>query len=55
MKGCHIGEGATIVDSILGQHVRVESGASITNCVVGDGQIISTGDSVDSVLLPSPE
>jgi len=41
--GCEIERGATVERSVLWKYVRVESGARLTECVVGDGVIIPSG------------
>jgi len=41
--GCEIESGATVERSILWKRVRVERGARLTECVVGDGAIIPSG------------
>jgi len=41
--GCEIESGATVERSVLWKRVRVERGARLTECVVGDGVIIPSG------------
>ncbi|MGH9753658.1 MAG: hypothetical protein ACREA2_12820, partial [Blastocatellia bacterium] len=41
--GCEIESGATVERSILWKRARVERGARLTECVVGDGVIIPSG------------
>jgi len=41
--GCEIGGGATVERSVLWKRVRVERGARLTECVVGDDVIIPSG------------
>src|SRR5262245_4428300 len=41
--GCEIGGGATVKRSVLWKRVRVERGARLTECVVGDDVIIPSG------------
>ncbi len=42
-EGCEIEAGASVVDSILWKRVRVERGASLIECVVGDDVVIPSG------------
>lgn len=42
-KGCEIESGATVERSVLWRRVRVESGARLTECVVGDDVLIPAG------------
>jgi NDP-sugar pyrophosphorylase family protein len=41
--GCEIGGGATVERSVLWKRVRVERGARLTECVIGDDVIIPSG------------
>jgi len=41
--GCEIESGATVERSVLWKRVRVERGARLTECVIGDGVIIPSG------------
>jgi len=54
MRGSRIGAGAVVRDSIVGAGVTVGTGAALTAlCVIGDGQTIEAGVSLEGSRLPS--
>ena len=54
MSGCRISSGAVVRDSILGVGATVGTGAALTAlCVIGDGQAIDAGVSLEGARLPS--
>jgi NDP-sugar pyrophosphorylase family protein len=44
MDGCVLGEGAVVLDSVIGRDVKVHANARLERCVVGDGASISAGE-----------
>ena len=54
-EGCRISSGAQIENSVLWQRVRVESGAHLTECIVGDGVCIPAGAEFKRVAIVRAE
>ncbi len=50
-EGCAIERGATVSNSILWKRVRVEAGASLTDCVVGDDVVIPSGARFERAVI----
>ncbi len=50
-EGCQIADSAEIARSVLWKRVRVESGARLTNCVVGDDVTIPAGAEFDHAVI----
>lgn len=53
-EGCEIAAGAELTRSVLWRRVRVESGARLTECIVGDDVVIPAGAEFQrSVIVPA--
>jgi NDP-sugar pyrophosphorylase family protein len=55
MDGCRVAADARISGSILGRDVNILAGAVLTDCVIGDHQVIESGSVLESELIPRPE
>ena len=55
LDGVSVGEGATVADSILGKGVTVGAGARVLGLsVIGDGEAIEAGETLDGARVPQP-
>ncbi|MEZ5341702.1 MAG: hypothetical protein R2706_09675 [Acidimicrobiales bacterium] len=53
--GASIGANATIVDSIVGPHAVIGSGAPVSGySVIGDGEPVAADSRLDGVKVPAP-
>ena len=50
-EGCEIASDARISQSVLWKRVRVESGAKLTGCIVGDGVTIPSGSQFNRAVI----
>lgn len=55
-RGCSVGAGAYVRDSIFGSQVHIEASASVQNCLLGTGVHITAGSALcDEVRIGKPQ
>ncbi|MEO6727093.1 MAG: NDP-sugar synthase [Blastocatellia bacterium] len=50
-EGCKVASDAQVSRSVLWKHVRVESGAKLTGCIIGDGVTIPAGSGFNRAVI----
>ncbi len=55
LPGAIVGEGAVIERSVVAFDAHVGRGSALTDCVVGDREVVAADTRLDSVRIPAPE
>jgi mannose-1-phosphate guanylyltransferase len=55
LPGAIIGEGAVVERSVVAFDAQVGRGTALTDCVIGDRQVVEADTRLDSVRIPAPE
>src|SRR2546421_3070585 len=53
--GCDVSDNAEVSESVLWENVTVQPGACVRRAVVGDGVLISTGESIENAVVVRAE